>query len=186
MKTNLRAPIVLLVIGTVSAVSISLVASFARPRIESHRRATFRTAIREVLPGAARFEPVKGRNNEFSGIDSIGQVVGYTVLAEGGGYQGVIRLLIGLSPDRTRLSRIAVLENVETPGLGAKITSDAFLRQFNGIPLTREIEYVLNSEPAFPQQVQAITGATISSRSVISIINRAVRSRQRPSAEEDK
>ena len=67
-----------------------------------------------------------------------------------------------------------MLEQVETPGLGGRIGEDVFQDQFKGIKTEPAVEYVKNQEPETDNQIQAITGATISSRSVVKIINKNV------------
>lgn len=97
---------------------------------------------------------------------------GYVYYAQGPGVWGEIIMLLGLNPGRDRLTGIAVLKQNETPGLGARITEDWFVRQFIGKrpPLGRVEEGQPASETAF----QAITGATNTSRAVQDIINQAV------------
>jgi len=76
---------------------------------------------------------------------------------------------VGYDPDAGKVLGMKVLESKETPGLGAKITSDsAFIHGFDGVEAP--IEGV--KHPARDaHQVDMITGATISSTTVISIIN---------------
>jgi electron transport complex protein RnfG len=86
--------------------------------------------------------------------------------------------MIGFDPGSGTLTGIEVLEQKETPGLGDKIETDtAFRSQFPGriAPLRR----VKARSGADRSEVQTITGATISSRAVIRIVNNAV-ARWRP------
>jgi Na+-translocating ferredoxin:NAD+ oxidoreductase RnfG subunit len=70
--------------------------------------------------------------------------------------------MIGLSADLNKISSIEVLEQVETPGLGNKITEEPFKKQFKGLQNTPVITWVKNEQPDQPNEIQAITGATIS------------------------
>lgn len=63
---------------------------------------------------------------------------------------------------------------METPGLGAEIASKEFRSQFANLPAEIPIEYILNKLPEKPNQIQAITGATISTRAVVNIINNTI------------
>jgi electron transport complex protein RnfG len=86
--------------------------------------------------------------------------------------------MIGFDPATGVLTGIKVLEQKETPGLGDKIGTDSgFGNQFPGrqVPLRR----VKARTGGDPSEVQTITGATISSRAVIRIVNNAV-ARWRP------
>ena len=86
-------------------------------------------------------------------------VVGYAYLASGKGYGGYIDILVGLE-DETTLRGISIIRHSESPGLGAKITENEFRDQFIGLEIDDvELEYDGG-------QIDAITGATISSKAV--------------------
>jgi Na+-translocating ferredoxin:NAD+ oxidoreductase subunit G len=72
------------------------------------------------------------------------------------------------------LTGMEVLESQETPGLGAEISGD-FRKQFSGLSVSNGIEYVKNRKPEKPGQIEAITGATISSRAVVNMLNDRLR-----------
>ena len=63
---------------------------------------------------------------------------------------------------------------METPGLGNRIAEPKFEDQFKGLEITPRVEYIKNRKPEKPNQIQAITGATISSDAVVKNINNAV------------
>jgi len=69
---------------------------------------------------------------------------------------------------------IEILESQETPGLGQEIASESFKSQFNGLKTSPDITYVKNEKPSKPNEVEAITGATISSRAVCAILNEKI------------
>jgi electron transport complex protein RnfG len=149
-------------------------ARYAYPLIELHRQAALRQAILDVLPEADYYELVDGIRDVYLGITRTGDIAGYAFVGEGGGYQGAIRVMIGVSPDWESLRGVTALSNVETPGLGAKIGDTVFLGQFDNMPLQFPIEYVLNKPPQKSNQIQAITGATISSRAFVHIVNKSI------------
>jgi len=84
--------------------------------------------------------------------------------------------------DFSRLRGIKVLEQIETPGLGTKIVIDPthkvnpywFSEQFVGVRTEPEITVIKNRPPTTETEIQSITGATISSRAVVKIINAAL------------
>ena len=102
-----------------------------------------------------------------------GKLAGWVIKAAGQGYSGSIELLLGLNPAGDTISGLFILEQTETPGLGNKITFPDWLDQFPGqgteAPLT-----VVKGGQTSPGAIDAITGATISSKSVVGIVNRAV------------
>ena len=89
------------------------------------------------------------------------QLVGRVLAASTQGYSGPIQGLVGLDPAGA-VSGVRVLVQTETPGLGAKITGQAFLDQFQG---KKAAEVALKKDdPA--GKIDAVTAATISSRAV--------------------
>ncbi len=108
-----------------------------------------------------------------------GDLKGWVVKAKGQGYADTIELLLGLSPDLKTISGLFVLEQKETPGLGNKIVTDAWRRQFIDAPVGRGLT-VVKTGAAKPGEIDAVTGATISSKSVAAIVNTAVADLRRP------
>lgn len=174
MKDQVKTSLFLITIGVISAISITYMAQYAYPIIEKNREAALRQAILTVLPGANRYETLDEKNNIYRGLNEKNEIAGYAFVGKGGGYQGIIQIIIGVSRDWQRLTTIAILENVETPGLGAEIASKEFRSQFANLPAEIPIEYILNKLPEKPNQIQAITGATISTRAVVNIINNTI------------
>jgi len=101
------------------------------------------------------------------------KVAGWVIKAAGQGYAGRIELLIGLDPEGERINGLFVLEQKETPGLGNKIISPTWRQQFVGQKTDHPL-VVVKGDHSAPGAIDAITGATISSRSVATIINRAI------------
>ena len=154
---------------------------FVEPKIEENRLKEERKAVFSVLPGVADYRVIEKRLNKkdvvkiFRGVDKDGRLVGYAFLAEGPGFQGIITMMVGLNVNMKELTGLKVLEQVETPGLGDKIRESWFEDQFKGLSIEPKIDYIKNRKPEKPNQIQAITGATITSKAVAEIINRRVR-----------
>jgi len=86
-------------------------------------------------------------------------VIGYAYLAQGKGYGGTIEILVGLE-DETTIKGISIITHSESPGLGSKITNDSYLQQYTGLKIE-------DSDMSFNGgKIDAITGATISSKAV--------------------
>lgn len=169
-----------------AGLAIVLVFQWAQPRIEAHRARELAAAVREVLGQPDRYETrwiVEGRlldslpagidtsaaERVYGGYAEDGRLIGYAVIGERTGYQDVIRLIFGYDPASGRLLGMKVLENKETPGLGAKIATDSsFVAEFHGArPPLRGVKEAADEAG----EVDMITGATISSEAVIEIIN---------------
>ncbi len=111
-------------------------------------------------------------NTIYGGYDEEQNFVGYAIPGEGPGFQDTIKLLYGYLPDSKKVVGMEVLESRETPGLGDKIYKDlVFVGAFADLPIEPIIEVVKKGRKVSDNQVDAITGATISSRAVVSIIN---------------
>ena len=116
-----------------------------------------------------------------AGYDGSGQLVGLAIEARGMGYQDVITVLYGYSISDGAIVGFSVLDSRETPGLGDKIDKDpVFLENFvrldaslndAGNGLAHDIEAVKHGEKTSAWQIDAITGATISSNAVADILN---------------
>ena len=102
-----------------------------------------------------------------------GQTAGWVVKAGGQGYADKIELIIGLDPGADTITGLFVLQQKETPGLGNKIIfpewRNQFIRKKTGTPLV-----VTKGKSLAPNAIDAVTGATISSRSVTRIVNRTI------------
>ncbi len=103
-----------------------------------------------------------------------GRPAGWVVRTAGQGYADRIEALIGFDPGVTAITGLFILEQKETPGLGAKIVLPSWRRQFVGRRTAVPLE-VVKGRGAKGQGIDAVSGATISSRSVVRIVNRTVR-----------
>ena len=176
MNKILRMIIVLTVIGLISGGILAIVYNWSLPRIEENQIRETDAAIFKVLPETKSYQKVvKEDLTYFECFDKRGGRIGTAILCEGTGYQGEIRLMLGINADLSEFTGMAVLEQFETPGLGAKIAEKKFEEQFRGLATRPPIEYVKAKAPEKPNEIQAITGATISSRAVVNIINKTVK-----------
>ena len=118
----------------------------------------------------------KGQEAVFGGYDEDGKLVGYAIPGAGPGFQDIVSLLFGYLPDVRKVVGMEILESRETPGLGDKIYKDLeFVANFHDLAIDPEIVAVKKGRKAAPNEVDAITGATISSKAVVRIINESKR-----------
>jgi electron transport complex protein RnfG len=101
------------------------------------------------------------------------QVAGWVVKAGGQGYGDKLELLIGTDADVKKITGLFVLEQKETPGLGNRISEPQWRNQFAGKSTATPLQ-VVKGQSQGPATIDAITGATISSRSVTAIVNTAI------------
>lgn len=170
----------LVIIASFSGAVLAGVFSVADPMIQANKEKELKESIFKVLPDARDFKPLEktlGKDEKFTvyvGFDEASKPVGVAFKADGGGFQGNVGVMVGLDMDYLKLKAIEILDQVETPGLGDRIRESAFKDQFKGVEVKPKVEYIKYRKPEKPNQIQAITGATISSNAVVVNINRAV------------
>ncbi len=169
----------LTVIGVLSGVILAAVFNVANPLILINKQKELEEAIFMVLPAAVAYDTIelgshlKDPLTVYRGTGADGEAVGIAYKAEGVGFQANIVIMVGLDMDYFKLKGIKVLEQLETPGLGNRINEPEFEGQFTGVDIEPKIEYIKYRKPEKANQIQAITGATISSDAVVKNINRA-------------
>jgi electron transport complex protein RnfG len=126
--------------------------------------------IPALVPGAKTGQQtaIEGKT-VFRAVDGAGKLVGWVVPARGQGFADRIELLIGLDTKAETIKGLYVLAQKETPGLGNKITEDDWRGQFADKPTAKPLA-VTKAQPQ-AGEIRAITGATISSESVCTIVN---------------
>ncbi|MFO8048452.1 MAG: FMN-binding protein [Desulfosudaceae bacterium] len=116
-----------------------------------------------------------GRQKSYSVFQATreNKILGWVAKASGQGYADEVELLIGLSPRAGKITGLFVLGQKETPGLGAKIVEPDWRAQFAGQTTDSKMKVVKDGADE-PHEVDAITGATISSQVVCNIVNKTV------------
>lgn len=116
----------------------------------------------------------------YAGYDAAGQLAGIAAEGAAKGYADTVRILFAWDPAAGKIAGFSVVSSRETPGIGDKITVDKdFLANFpldarlaeDGKVLTNEIRTVKHGSKVNPWEVDAISGATITSRAVGKAIN---------------
>ena len=177
--------------GAIAGLLIVTAYQVTLPRIERHKSEVERAAVEEVLKAPPSFDTLylyhgalvkhlpmgtstKGLDKVYLGHDAAGKRVGFALSGTESGFQDPVTVMFGYDAGTRTVIAMKVIANKETPGLGNKIESDtSFIDGFvhavapvNGVKKDRGKR---NSN-----DVVMITGATISSRAVIRIINDAV------------
>jgi len=174
MKNTAKIILVLTSVCLLCAASLSLISLWAKDKIAMNEQKRVEEAIKTLAPQAIKIE--KDKKNDitiYKLLDDKGELFAYAFNAEGLGYQGTIKIMVVTDTAFTKISGIEIIDSVETPGLGSKIQEPDFKNQFKGLDSTGNIEYTKDI-PSKPSQIKAITGATISSKSVVAIINKRI------------
>lgn len=114
-----------------------------------------------------------------------GHLVGWVTKVSGQGYADKIELLLGLDPSIETITGLFILDQKETPGLGNKIVEPQWRQQF-AEKSTRNPLTVVKDGATERNEIDAVTGATISSDSVVSIINKTVADLKQPLMKTDR
>jgi Na+-translocating ferredoxin:NAD+ oxidoreductase subunit G len=195
MKTFFHMLATLVLVGCFSGAALSLVGEWASPLIAAHEYRAKMEAVKTVVPGGAApqslSEWIRSAEMDSAAVqtllwpeayllhDSTGQDLGWALKAVGTGFQDKIHLMVGLSLNLQSTCGIKILKDTETPGLGTWIREGDFPDQFfvhaaHVLSLEKPLELV-KVEATQSHEVQAITGATISSRAVMDIVNQGVK-----------
>ena len=173
-KNNLIFPSILLaIISGILALGIFLVNDITKGIIADSESTKLNSYYENIFPDS-EFQVIYD-NTKDSDKDSMiisvaeakknGQVIGYLYLVASNGYSGEVVSLIGIDKETSKVIRVIVTKQTETPGLGTKATEPGFLDQFTG----KESSTVLKAK----DNINAITGATITSSAVVKAVNTA-------------
>ena len=188
-------------IAMLSGFLVVLVYQITKPIIAENKRIAVEKAISVVLSDvsskreyflgeeglvsldSAQKEPWFKGEKIYAAYNDKGELRGIALEAAATGYQDVIRILYGYDPSCQCVTGIKVLKMAETPGLGDKIAFDAaFLNNFIALDaklnasldaLQNEIVTVKHGTKTEPWQIDAISGATISSKAIGKMINQS-------------
>lgn len=123
-----------------------------------------------VLPGAEEFQPQED-GAYYTGLSG-GELVGYVFETSASGYGGPVGVMTGIAADGT-ITGVAILSHGETPGLGANAEKPDFLEQYLQAAPEGGLSVIKYQVPG-PGQIEAMTGATITSTAVTDAVNQAI------------
>ena len=168
----LRITLTLLLIAAVVAAAMALVNQVTKPIIARNAEEKVQQAISQVLPGGydsqvTEFEDPSGIvSRVFKGQN------GYAVEVQPIGFDSALTMMVGVAPDGSVL-QICVVAHTETKGLGEVAAAqnakgEAFRGQFVG----KDGQLAVTKDGG---TIEAITGATITSRAVTAGVNAALK-----------
>ncbi len=167
--------VVLTIVMVLAGLVLASAYTLFQPAIARNQAQALSDSLASLFPSSGKltFDRLKTDKMEIYAAKSTGgDLVGYAVRVVGSGYGGPIQMLVGLTPELNKIAGLQVVENVETPGLGSRITEDPFRSQFQGLDPSKAISYVKNQQPdKTKNQIEAITGSTISTRAVTTALS---------------
>jgi len=162
VKTTLKKifPVIFVTVIVFMAVALlSWTNSITKDKIEFQEEQQIQSMLGEMFPDMSRY----AFEDDIYTIYSDEAQLGYAFLALGKGYGGSINILVGLE-NETTIKGISIISQSETPGLGARIGGSSFVGEFTGLSID---DVALKQDGG---QIDAITGATISSGAVVDAV----------------
>ncbi len=174
MKYYLKLGFILLAVCAVATGILAYLNTVTAPMIAEVKRIDAENARKEVMPDATSFEKqflVDGSENDtdiyFIAKNDAGEMVGYVITVSKYGYSSDVKTVVGLKQDLS-INKIKVIEQAETPGLGAKASLPEFADKFNGKKLP---QLLVDKDGG---EIVSITGATITTRTITVSINEGI------------
>ena len=165
-KDILKITLNLVVIYLIGGFILAIVYAKTSPIMYRNAVLEKERALKKLMPDADRIEKmgdwtIHEKHAEYFVAKKGGAVIGYIVQSFGKGYSSYIDALIAVDTD-FKVRSIGILGHAETPGLGDEIETEGFKRQFAG----KDLDHLKVVKTETTEYVQAISGATISSRAV--------------------
>jgi H+/Na+-translocating ferredoxin:NAD+ oxidoreductase subunit G len=194
--SSIRLVLALGIAGLLSGIILVGTYVYTAPIIKANKEAAMQRAIFKVLPQCTSYNTLKlsaGRLEEkiedkgnkkeedkeelliYAGFNKNQELIGFAIPGSEPGFQDIIGAILGYNATNKVIIGFEVLESKETPGLGDKIFKDAdFQTNFTSLAVEPEIIPVKKGEKQNPNEVETITGATISSKAVVRLLNNTI------------
>jgi electron transport complex protein RnfG len=179
-------------VATICGIVIVGVYQITLDRVNANRKLALERQVFKVVPQAhqvieyfatpAGVEPAGDRATPanairfYAGYTTDGKLAGIAAEASSAGYADQVRVLYGYDPEKQVITGIGVVAMRETPGIGDKILTDAaFLRNFQALDvqlaqdmqsLAHAVKTVKHGTKQNPWEIDAISGATVTSKAV--------------------
>ncbi len=165
-KDIIKVTLNLVIVYLIGGIILAFVYAKTSPIMFQNNKIAKEKALKELIPEADKIEKagdwtIHEKHAEYFVAKKGDEVIGYIVQSFGKGYSSYIDMLIAVDKD-FKVQKINILHHAETPGLGDEIELDPFKNQFKG----KDMEHLKVLKTDTTEFVQAISGATISSRAV--------------------
>lgn len=158
-----KPALVLVLICAIVGFLLGTVDNLTLPTIMANREARAWATYSALIPEASDFEAMPC---DVAGVTAFMEAAddkGYAVIAQSKGYSSQVPMAVAFD-DAGTITSVIGMDNTETPGLGTKVKDAAFTDQFVGRA----------AEPMTIDDIDAITGATISSKAALAALNEAI------------
>ena len=166
VKDIIKITLNLVVIYLIGGLILAVVYARTSPIMFKNAVIEKEAALKKLMPDADKIEKIGDwsiheKHSEYFVAKKGDNIIGYIIQSFGKGYSSYINTLIAVDKD-FRVQRINVLGHAETPGLGDEIETEGFKNQFKD----KDVEHLKVLKTETTEYIQAISGATISSRAV--------------------
>jgi electron transport complex protein RnfG len=175
MKDIVKITLSLVVIFIAAGLIMGITYKYTSPIKFKAEKKEKEEALKEMAPDASDpIQPsgtwtVHSKNFQYYKATASGKPVAFIASTAGKGYSSYIQMLVSLKPD-LKIRDVKILSLNETPGLGDQVLEPSFLDQFKG----KSLDQIVLIKGETKDNIQAISGATISSRGVTNGIKDAV------------
>lgn len=181
MKSKIKVIVFVLFLGIISGVLLITVNWLTGPIIVRKQEIKVKSSVLDALQisyGINEAEEVFEENVKTVEVDGItyyltktGEVAfGFS----GPGLWGPISGIIAIENDLKTIKGLKIFQQQETPGLGGRIAESDFLSQFKGKVILPAIKILPPGKAEKDNEIDAITGATETSRAFESLLNRSI------------
>jgi Na+-translocating ferredoxin:NAD+ oxidoreductase subunit G len=166
VKDIIKITLNLVIVYVIGGLILALVYAKTSPVMYRNAIVEKERALKKLMPEADRIDKlgdwtIHDKHGEYYAARKDNAVIGYLIQSYGKGYSSYINTLVAVDKD-FKVLKISILGHAETPGLGDEIESEAFRTQFKG----KDSEHLKVLKTEAGGNIQAISGATISSRAV--------------------
>jgi electron transport complex protein RnfG len=165
-KDIAKITLTLVVFYVIGGFILAFVYANASPKIYRNNEEAEKKALKELMPAADDISKmgdwtIHDKHAKYFIAKKGGETVGYIIQSFGKGYSSYINTFIAVDKD-FKVQKINILGHGETPGLGDEIEAESFRDQFKD----KDIDHLKVLKTETKEYIQAISGATISSRAV--------------------
>lgn len=162
-----KPALVLVLICAIVGFLLGTVDNLTLPTIMANREARAWATYSALIPEASDFAALECDVPGVTACMEAADGKGFAIIAQSKGYSSQVPMAVAFD-DQGTITNVIGMDNTETPGLGTKVKDTSFTDQFIG----RE------AKPMTIDDVDAITGATISSKAALAALNEAIEAYQ--------
>ena len=170
MRNILKLSASLLIIATISGTILGMIYTVTKEPIAKRVKLEEEKALKDIFSEATSFNLTTGKDNyAYYEVYTKNKLIGYAIDASGKGFGSTIKIKVGMNLNKT-IKAIRITSQNETPGLGTRIKRKKFTDQF----INKTLKQILLKKDSSKGTIDALTGATISSRAVSEAVQKSI------------